>query len=307
MAASTSTLVLDSSTDTAFRAFVNTISTAISTAGMVQTADTGQINPATVTHPTATATSQGYQIWRFNDSLQAAAPVYMKIEYGSATSAGPGLWFTVGTGSDGAGNITNNNIPGVTASVQRVNPMSSTWNGTHTFYANGGGSALMMGWVDGAGTSSLGWLFILERTRAWDGSPTGDGFMLAYAYYTNSTGANAGYHINYIPGSINYSTTSSISGFNPNPSGGNVPSTLIDSSGKVLTVPILTGSGVKIGAPSKYIVAVNAGDYPGDKSVTFTHYGVSGTWRTAGQGYYATNGNWGSFPFGTRSFLMRID
>jgi hypothetical protein len=91
-----------------FRAWATVISGAFSSGGMIQTSDTGQINLTTVAAPGAINTAMGYEIWRFADTLQATKPVFIKIEYGSGgtSASNPGIWLTIGTASDGAGNIT---------------------------------------------------------------------------------------------------------------------------------------------------------------------------------------------------------
>lgn len=110
MATSSIALTLDNSSDASFRSWGSAISAALATIGLVQTADTGQINWTTVTRPTANNAAQGYEIWRFDDTLQATRPVYLKIEYGaggaSVAGAAPGLFLTVGSGTNGAGTIT---------------------------------------------------------------------------------------------------------------------------------------------------------------------------------------------------------
>lgn len=96
-------------TDAKVRSFCQAIETALSGCGLVQTADTGQINTSTITHPGSTATLLGYQIWRFNDSLQGTAPIYLRVHYytGShASGASPNVRITVGQGTNGSGTLT---------------------------------------------------------------------------------------------------------------------------------------------------------------------------------------------------------
>jgi hypothetical protein len=105
--ASTNTTIANTSNAT-FQAWVSEVLTNLVTnCGMTQTADTGQINPATVALPGAGATSAGYAILAFNDTLQSTAPIYLKLEFGTgATTVAPGLWITIGTGSNGSGTLT---------------------------------------------------------------------------------------------------------------------------------------------------------------------------------------------------------
>jgi hypothetical protein len=100
--------------------------------GLVQTGDTGQINWTTVLAPLAINTSQGYEIWRFADTMQATTPVFFKIEYGSGGAVNnPSLWLTVGSGSNGTGSLT-----GVTtirrqfsSTVAATLPVTAHWSG----------------------------------------------------------------------------------------------------------------------------------------------------------------------------------
>lgn len=96
------------SSDANFRTWGSYIAARFLAVGLVQTSDTGQINWTTVTAPVSITTYQGYEIWRFADTLQATAPVFFKIQYGSAnvSQTNPGMSIVFGTGSDGVGNLT---------------------------------------------------------------------------------------------------------------------------------------------------------------------------------------------------------
>src|SRR5207245_2750765 len=89
-----------------FQAWVTGIHNLLSGAGLVQTADTGQIAPASVALPGAINTAAGYEIWKTNDVGQsyAAQQWFFKIEYGTGNPVNtPSLWFTIGSASNGAG------------------------------------------------------------------------------------------------------------------------------------------------------------------------------------------------------------
>ena len=98
------------SSDANFRTWGSYIAARLGAVGLVQTGDTGQINWTTVLAPTLASTFQGYEIWRFADTLQATAPVYIKIEYGSSTTSAnnPGVRISFGSGSNGSGTLTGN-------------------------------------------------------------------------------------------------------------------------------------------------------------------------------------------------------
>jgi hypothetical protein len=105
MTTSTFTSPIDSDTDTNFRAWGSQISAQLAAVGLTQAADTGQIDWTTVSI-SGYPGSVGYEIWNFNDAAQGTTPIFMKIEYGAASSTSPQMWLTVGPSTDGAGNVT---------------------------------------------------------------------------------------------------------------------------------------------------------------------------------------------------------
>lgn len=101
------TLQPSNSTDALFRAWSKFVRDGFTAGGWVQTADTGQIDFATVSAPVAADTSQGYVILRMDDALQAAYPVYVRLDFGSGSAANNvSIWVTAGSGSNGSGFIT---------------------------------------------------------------------------------------------------------------------------------------------------------------------------------------------------------
>lgn len=98
----------DITLDAGFRAWAQKIHDGLSSVGLVQTADTGQITIASATTPASNNTFAGYEIWRFADADQASEPVYIKIQYGRGAAVGvPALSFQAGRGSNGSGTLTN--------------------------------------------------------------------------------------------------------------------------------------------------------------------------------------------------------
>lgn len=93
--------VVDHTSDAGFRAWGLELNTKFAACGLVQTADTGQINWATVTRP-GVSTVGGFETWHLPGSA-----LFFKIEYGTDTLAAvPELFVTVGTGTNGSGTIT---------------------------------------------------------------------------------------------------------------------------------------------------------------------------------------------------------
>lgn len=185
-----STLVAHT-TDAEFRTWGAALAASMQAAGLVQTSDTGQINWTTVTRPAAINTVGGYEIYRFNDSLQGTYPIFLKIEYGTHTSTNiPGMWLTVGTGSNGSGTITGQSSTRVTVVGGGAVVSTSTAYPTYVCVKDG---FLGVMWKVGAQTSAPQAMayFAVARTVDDTGAETGDGYTVFARITTSSRSANA--------------------------------------------------------------------------------------------------------------------
>lgn len=164
----------NTSTNADFRALGSTVSSAFQTV-LVKTTDTGQINWSTATNPSANVVA-GYEIYRFNDSLQSTAPIFLKIEYGMSESDGwPALWLTIGKGSNGAGSITN-----VLFARARIKAgMVSVASPGYMSNADGACLSVLYSSASPGGNSHGGYLLI-ERSRDVNGYATGDALLVSY-------------------------------------------------------------------------------------------------------------------------------
>jgi hypothetical protein len=172
---------MDGTTDALFRSRGLAINAALTAAGLVQTADTGQIDWATVTRPGAVNTQAGYEIWRFNDSLQGTAPIFLRIAYGTGNRATDfnrlGLWVGVGAGTNGAGTLTAPATSVIRAYSTLVNAETTgTWP-TYMCHAEGFFGALIG--VGSLATNLEQAGFVVARTVDSDGVPNGDGVLIA--------------------------------------------------------------------------------------------------------------------------------
>lgn len=160
---------LQHTSDATFRAWGSELAIKLAAAGLVQTADTGQINWTTVTRP-GVNTDGGYEIWRMNDTQQGAAPVYFRIGYGTYFSANiPRILITVGTGTDGAGTITGTAL----ASAQLVTNWSTPNSGSWQSYLCVTDGAFWFAWKRGATASNnFQGSFFFSRSVDADGVPT---------------------------------------------------------------------------------------------------------------------------------------
>lgn len=173
MATSTVSKVSDNSTDANFIAWSKAISDAFIAFGWTRTADTGQINWGTVTRPVSGNVAQGYEVFAFNDTLQATAPYFLKIEYGSGGAVNnPGLWLTLGTGTNGAGSLSGT----VTARLQVAAP--SNVNATHVCKFAGDNSRFVCALWPEYNSASNHIAFGIERTHNADGDDTATAAVL---------------------------------------------------------------------------------------------------------------------------------
>ena len=182
MTTQTWTSAISHASDADFRAWGNELSTKFAAAGLVQHTDTGQINWTTVTRPAAN-TAAGYEIWRFNDALQATAPRYLKIEYGTGTNAAyPQIWLTVGTGTNGSGTINGTASARATTCFTFAPPA-----GNFPSYLCVAAGFVGLLWKSGASTSQGAGFFVVSRTHDTAGAATGDGFFVLWGALDSNT------------------------------------------------------------------------------------------------------------------------
>jgi hypothetical protein len=194
-------IVVAHSSDANFRAWGSDVSTSFGLVGLVQTNDTGQINWTTAIRPTVSSTYAGYEIWRFSDSS-----IFLKIEYGtnSSSSSTPGLRLAVGTGSDGAGNLT-----GTVSTATTVHPSTSLnlfdpSNPKQSFMSHSVGRGFLgvMLWNNLYGSDSAWGEFMVCRTTDQNGVPSNIG---ATVYCTRATtGGSSTYSVQ----ALNFQTNS---------------------------------------------------------------------------------------------------
>ena len=179
--------VMDQNTDAGFRAWGAELNAKLTAAGLVQTADTGQINWTTVTRA-AINTDAGYEIWRFNDTQQSGAPIYLKLHFGSGSATNiPRIRLIVGTSSNGSGTI-----GGTVNTVRTVSASSGVTTGLSNYpsYLCVAEGFLGLVWkTDGAqiGGSYAWGGFLITRTVDNDGVPDNRGCHIQF--HSNSGGS----------------------------------------------------------------------------------------------------------------------
>lgn len=176
MTTSTVTTVIDHTSDAGFRAWVAEFIAQLLAVGLVQTADTGQINTATVTRP-GTSTDGGYAVFRYSDALQATAPVFIKFYFGTDTVATrPRIRVQVGTASNGSGTLSGTGSANTDTCSRNVNIASTITTYPSYFCLKDG--CLWFSWKIGAVvTNQESAFYLLARSTDNDGDPTGDALV----------------------------------------------------------------------------------------------------------------------------------
>lgn len=142
--------------------------------GLVQTTDTGQVSWTTVGSGAAPGVSVliGYEIYKFNDTLQATAPVFIRVEYRTtATTALGYLQISVGRGTNGAGTLTSGSvsIPAILSAT------ADTAARSYLFVSDGSNLGVAAMWGATSNVAGVGsWL--LSRTQDSGGAYNGDGY-----------------------------------------------------------------------------------------------------------------------------------
>jgi hypothetical protein len=158
-------------TDAEFRTWGSAVSAQLAAVSLIKAADTGQIDWATVARPTAANGVAGYEIWRFNDSLQATKPVFLKLEYGTGISSATstGMWLTVATGTNGAGTLTGQ--VGTRYQAAAYNAQTTT----SYFYVSGAADRIHLVMWPSAVSYCHG--FSVERTKDAAGADDSSGIL----------------------------------------------------------------------------------------------------------------------------------
>ena len=195
MTTSVTTTVIDQSSDAGFRAWIAEFISMLTTAGLVQTSDTGQINTTTVTRP-ATNTSAGYAIFQMNDSQQSAAPILIRFNFGSGSAiTTPLITCQVGTATNGAGTLSGGDSA-TTYTICNVPPGNTTT--ACNSYACAVDGCFWISWKNN-GSGTTGGLpmamFFLARYTDSTGAPTSGGYSTLFS--SNTTSLSQGRSFNF--------------------------------------------------------------------------------------------------------------
>ncbi len=254
------------STDALFRAWVTFIHNSFIAFGWINTADTGQINLATVLTPTIANTKMGYKIYRMADALQATKPIFIRIDFGSgAAILGPGLWISFGASTDGAGNIVSPYYNGTVLATAIINTTGNAATGVHNSYASGNTSRIVFGLFTQVINNKIMFFFI-ERSKDSAGNYTGDGIIFA-----GSTGGIVSFSMYLKTGVAQPPADGGLNYLLPT----NNPGSFGTDIGIGLHIPF---AGVAL-YPSINVVVVRQADFATEAQFTMTLYGIVRTYQ----------------------------
>lgn len=299
------TLVNNAGTAAGYADFGARQSAVIRTA-MARSADTGQVNWATVTTMPGTGV-RDYEVYAFTDTLQSTRPIYVRIDYGGNPSAIPLMQVWVGTATNGAGTLSGLQLGqalGGTSGVSTLNTgatkqlyaFGSTATSVPRYcYASSDGSYLLFLTnfqqpnLAGTTADSLGG-FLVERTRDADGTPNGNGYLLwtwnaladnlAAGTATSFQGVQLRSYDLSQPNTYNAATGFDYAAAIP---GGVGTTAAVSPGGPVQAFPCYGAAPQPQGA-SKALLLAYTGDLPRMAPVTLTHYGQPTQWISCGAG-----------------------
>lgn len=152
--------------------------------GITKTADTGQVNWTTVASVPVTFNAVDYEIRQFTDALQSSAPFYIRFEFaainGASGGQAPGFRFKIGTGTDGAGNLTGSISDFFV--LQLFSSSSGINANTAASYLSSDGSRLQIIWLPNQTVPSFdvaGGGVSIERLRDSAGNALGTGLQIS--------------------------------------------------------------------------------------------------------------------------------
>ncbi len=304
------------STTAGFRLWGAAISAAIAAVGWVQTADTGQVNWATVTVPGQGVTTV-YEIWKAADALQATDPIFLKLIYMISTSVpvGPRIQLIAGTNSDGAGTITSaaNTGVSVTSAFEMFNSADNLPAAVaHNSYVNGDTSSLVLFLHPNPnGSSACGGLAVIERRRNVDGTNASGGFQIGT--YPSASLSGASINTQTVYTNNLYAQPGASTGTGGPCFVGRGSANAVAQAVRANVVPLFpcfTGAYPEFGGPSKWLLGCYNGDIPLGTTFTVNHYGGTQTFMACGATWLGSGANSGAFSTTNTGYLVpcvRID
>ncbi len=231
------------------------ISSVLTSAGWTRTADTGQTASFAAVNLAVTPTNQ---IWKMNDSLAGASPIYMRIDTRAASQI---LFdFTFGSGTNGSGTITGQIGPKITA-------YPGSYNNTTTMpsYFSATADSFQM-YLFHSTTITYPLFFVMERTKDNSGNGTADGISVVVKESIDGTRQF------YLPRTGGYVPYSEVKCFYP------TGATSLANGGNVSVAPIVVGNTVELKGSMLGVVGYANADLTAFNPVSISVLGATHTY-----------------------------
>lgn len=240
----------------------------VTTGGWVQVTQTGETAPGSLVKSGSANTKSGFRVYRMNDSLQATAPLYMRLDFGTGTSASIfGVWVSLSSSINGSG-TPSGTVYWTDVATTQPTLVSAATALTGTVDSRG---AAGTGWAvwrlfDNNSSSAVHMQMSIERTKDSSGNDTADGFLWMW-----STSTPTWTRMLYIPAGSSPPTAETgmqvlMSTNNPSAVAGNV--------GIGIPIPMYGYAQ----QPGLGLITCRASDIAASASVTLTLYGASHTY-----------------------------
>ncbi len=195
-------------TSAAYRTWGLAVSAALVSAGLVKVTQTGQIDWTTATAPTLLNTA-GFEVFRFDDTLQSTAPIYLKVGYYGANSSNstPLLTLQMGTGVNGSGTltgtVTTNQYTGWSGSYTSISQPTPTNTAQVIRMCSKPGYFMAIANTNVSSTYAIPFGFCVSRTVDDAGAPTAAG---AYLWMLGPQTGSGGNFIAPMTYAVNFAT-----------------------------------------------------------------------------------------------------
>lgn len=181
MTTATNTLTFSASTAASTKTYIDGVKNLITTAGLVQTNDTGQLDTTTIVNAPASNTTLGFHVFKFPDALQATRPIFLKVVYTLDANVRPFITLSVSSSTDGAGVMATPNITVVTTSSG-----AAQWQlnlNSYACYVDGTFSMVVGYGANNSSTMALNCLaaVVIDRARSATGVALGTGYLVEMA------------------------------------------------------------------------------------------------------------------------------
>lgn len=189
MTTATSTFSFSNADLASQKVWLNGIKDLILAAGLTQTSDTGQLDVTGMASLVTAGGVIGYWVFKFPDTLQSTAPIFLKVVPANDASAGrPSVSCQVAASTDGAGTLATMQFTSPGTSVGQPSGAFQSALTSYACYTDGTFTMVLgYGLMAVGSTNNCFYGMVVDRARSSTGVALGTGFLCEGA--SPSTGA----------------------------------------------------------------------------------------------------------------------